>query len=50
MLTKHQRKLFAYQLTMPKEEDEDSFDSDLDLDQDIRGPEAVKKFVDSLQG
>ena len=30
-------------------EDEDSFDSDLDIDKDNRTPEAVQKFVSSLQ-
>ena len=45
-MTKDQRKLFAYQRDrLPKLEDEDSFDSDLDVDQDIHHSKAVKEFT-----
>ena len=48
-LTEDQRKLFAYQRDrLLMIEDEDSFDSDLDLDKDIRDPQAVQKFVEFL--
>lgn len=43
-LTKDQRKLFALQRDrLPLLEDEDSFDSDLNADQDIRLPKAIKE-------
>ena len=43
-LTKDQRKLFALQRDrLPLLEDEDSFDSDLNADQDIRLPKAIEE-------
>ena len=49
-MTAPQLKLFAYQRDrLPLlEEDHDSFDSDLDVDLDIRKPKAITKFTDSL--
>lgn len=49
-LTEDQRRLFAYQRDrLPMVEDEESFDSDLGVDNGIREPEAVKKFVTFLE-
>ena len=48
-MTAEQRKLFAYQRDrLPMLEDEDSFDSDLDVDQDIRHPKAIKEFISQI--
>ena len=45
-LTKGQRKLFALQRDrLPLLEDEDSFDSDLNVDQDIHLPKAIKEVT-----
>ena len=44
-MTKDQRKLFALQRDrLPLLEDEDSFDSDLDADPDIRLPKAIEEI------
>lgn len=48
-MTVQQRKLFAYQRDrLLMLEDEDSFDSELDVDEDTRRPEAVKAFMNNV--
>ena len=48
-MTMDQRKLFALQRDrLALLEDEDSFDSDLDVDRDIRDPDAVRKFSNQI--
>ena len=34
---------------MPMPKDEESFDSDLDIDKDNRSPKAIQKFISSLK-
>lgn len=48
-MNEDQRKLFALQRDrMIMLEDEESFDSDLDIDRDIRHPHAVKEFTSMI--
>lgn len=46
ILSKNQRKLFSYQRDrLPIVEDTDSFESDLDVDEDVRKPREVQEFI-----
>ena len=49
ILSKDQRKLFALQRDrLPMLEEEESFESELHADQDIRYPEAMKEFANMI--
>ena len=48
-MTEEQQKIFALQRDrLPLIEDEDGFDSDLGVDHDIRHPDEIKKFSDTI--
>lgn len=49
LMTGPQRKLFAYQKDrLPMLEDEDSFDSDLDVEEKVHQPESLQEFSSML--